>query len=149
MTLTDKQKTNWKRKIRSFLQPRLSSMKNRCNSIKSCGYAYYGGKGVKCLIEMDELEFLWHRDNGASLKRPSIDRIDSNGNYEIQNCRFIELSENVKRREFPNRVPKRKFVVVRMTKKTYQSIKESAYKSMKNMTQYILSLHEQNIKRGK
>ncbi len=24
------------------------------------------------------------------------DRINHNGNYEVQNCRFIEMSENIK-----------------------------------------------------
>ena len=28
------------------------------------------------------------------MDRPSIDRIDPKGNYELSNCRFIELREN-------------------------------------------------------
>jgi len=30
------------------------------------------------------------------MKRPSIDRINSNGNYSLVNCRFIELSANAR-----------------------------------------------------
>lgn len=40
---------------------------------------------------------LWERDRAWLLKRPSIDRIDPDGHYEVRNCRFIELSENSRR----------------------------------------------------
>ena len=31
------------------------------------------------------------------MKRPSIDRIDSKGHYTLENCRYMELRDNVKR----------------------------------------------------
>ena len=32
------------------------------------------------------------------MKKPSIDRIDNDGNYKFINCQFIDMSENSKKR---------------------------------------------------
>lgn len=68
-------------------------IKARCSWKES---PYYK-KGIKCLITISELQDLWDRDKGWLLKRPSIDRIDTKGHYEVSNCRFIELSENCRK----------------------------------------------------
>lgn len=69
-----------------------SGIKARCNNKNN----KYFKRGIKCLITSDELKALWFRDKGFLLERPSIDRIDNNGNYEFSNCRYIELSENAR-----------------------------------------------------
>lgn len=56
----------------------------------------YVRKGIKFLMTQEDFKFLWFRDKGYSLSRPSIDRIDCNGNYVLNNCRFIELIQNIK-----------------------------------------------------
>lgn len=56
----------------------------------------YGGRGIKCLITVDELKELWFRDKAYRMKRPSIDRIDNDGHYEKSNCRYLELEVNGK-----------------------------------------------------
>ena len=71
--------------------------KQRCNNENSTGYKYYGGKGVKFLITAKEVKHLWDLYNAKDMRKPSIDRIDSNGDYTLDNCRFIELSENIGR----------------------------------------------------
>lgn len=76
---------------------KLNSARKRCDNPKTVGYKYYGAKGIKCTLTIKEAEFLWFRDNAYSLERPSIDRIDSKKGYCLENCRFIELSENVRR----------------------------------------------------
>ena len=67
----------------------------RCNSKPAINYSRYGAVGIKCLITSEELKFLWNRDNAGDMKKPSIDRINSKGNYTLKNCRYIEHSENV------------------------------------------------------
>lgn len=74
----------------------LATIRHRCESPKHKSFRWYGGKGIKNFLILVDLRFLWDRDNADSMKRPSIDRIDTNGHYERDNCRFIELSENLK-----------------------------------------------------
>lgn len=79
---------------RAFLT--LQAIRRRCNAPQSHRYHRYGGRGIKCLITRQELERLVVRDDALSMKEPTIDRIDNNGNYEFKNCRFIERTENKK-----------------------------------------------------
>ena len=67
---------------------------NRCNTKTTNGYQRYGGRGIKCLISTPEVKELWIRDGADKMKRPSLDRIDHDGNYAFDNCRFIEMSLN-------------------------------------------------------
>lgn len=73
------------------------NIKLRCNNPKDISYKNYGNRGIQCQITEDEIKFLWFRDKAYLMKKPSIDRIDNDGNYCLENCRFIELSNNVRR----------------------------------------------------
>ena len=70
------------------------NMKSRCGNPKDKKYKYYGGKGIKIKMTRIDLSFLWERDGANKMKQPSIDRMDSMGDYELKNCRFIEMQEN-------------------------------------------------------
>ena len=70
----------------------------RCSNPSHSSFKNYGGKGVKNYLTEEDLKRLWKRDKGHLLKHPSIDRIDSDGDYSYENCRFIELKENVLRK---------------------------------------------------
>jgi hypothetical protein len=83
------QKTPWKRIH--------SRIKQRCSNQKHKDYKWYGKKGIKCLITKEEIKEIWFRDKAFEMERPSIDRINNDGDYCIENCRLIELSENVSR----------------------------------------------------
>lgn len=75
----------------------LAFIKARCEHPKQPAYKYYGGKGIKNFLTNKDLEMMWHRDKAYEMKRPSIDRIDSKGDYTIENCRYLEISENARR----------------------------------------------------
>jgi len=66
----------------------------RCNYPNTVYYKYYGGKGIKNEMSILQLSELWKRDKAASMKSPSISRIDHNKNYCIENCEFIELKDH-------------------------------------------------------
>jgi len=70
----------------------------RCTNPKNRCYEAYGGRGIKNYLTCKDLEYLWFRDKAYLMKKPSIDRIDSDGHYTLENCRYMELSENLKRR---------------------------------------------------
>jgi hypothetical protein len=72
----------------------------RCENKKYACYDFYGGRGIKFLMTVDDFRDLWFENKAWLLKRPSIDRIDNNGDYVKSNCRFIEQSENLKRGNF-------------------------------------------------
>jgi hypothetical protein len=71
-----------------------NKINSRCNESIDIKRSYYFRKGIKNNITKDELKFLWFRDKAYLLKEPSIDRIDNNGNYELKNCRYIEMTLN-------------------------------------------------------
>lgn len=70
------------------------SMHERCEREKHVHYKDYGGRGISVCDEWSEyLPFAtWARSNGYSDKL-SIDRIDTNGNYEPNNCRWVTVKE--------------------------------------------------------
>ena len=75
----------------------LKSIKTRCNKPNSENYKWYGGRGIKCLITEEELKFLWFRDKAYLMNKPSIDRKENDGHYELGNCEFIEMDINLKK----------------------------------------------------
>lgn len=69
-----------------------NNIKHRCNNIKNIGYKNYGGRGVQiCNLWLNDFyEFKkWSMSNGY-VKGLQIDRINNNGNYEPNNCRYVE-----------------------------------------------------------
>lgn len=72
----------------------MRGIRQRCENPNFKQYKDYGGRGIKCLITVEEIKQLWFRDKAYNMVKPSIDREDNDGNYELSNCQFIELEEN-------------------------------------------------------
>ena len=89
------------RKVASLLEKDMEKpwLKTYERAYSRCTYkdnAYYK-RGIKFYMTKDDFKELWFRDKAYLLKRPSIDRIDTNGHYIKENCRYIELHENLHR----------------------------------------------------
>ncbi|GAG78454.1 unnamed protein product, partial [marine sediment metagenome] len=65
-----------------------------CLNKKAINYKYYGGKGIKFKLTMPDVMDLWIRDNAEDMKKPSLDRVNSDKDYSFDNCRFMEHTEN-------------------------------------------------------
>ncbi len=80
----------------------LKLIKQRCDDPNHSAYKYYGRKGIKYSITYEELKKLWFRDKAYLLKKPSIDRKNSDKDYIFDNCQFIELNINCVKRNMKN-----------------------------------------------
>ena len=107
----NKEILNNKKKLDRIIFPwkrTLESIKQRCDNPNNNKYYRYGGRGIRCLITEDELKTLWFRDKAYFMEKPSIDREENDGNYEFDNCQYMELSENSKKRHNKSTAIKRK-----------------------------------------
>jgi len=83
-----------------------NSVRQRCNNKNSIGYKYYGGRGIRNELTLEDVQLLFLKDGGFGMLKPNIHRIDSNKNYSLKNCRFIEALEHTIHHSKPRREEK-------------------------------------------
>jgi len=94
------------------------SIIQRCKDDSNPNYHNYGGRGIKCEWKSLE-EFKKDMEDSYKLhteifgaKKTQIDRINNDGNYCKQNCRWVTPKENVRNRRcsvFINGIPQAEF----------------------------------------
>lgn len=69
----------------------------RCNEENHKSFKSHGALGIKCIIQMHEVQFLYFRDKAYLMVKPSLERIRPAGNYSLPNCKFMEFIDNCQR----------------------------------------------------
>ena len=80
-----------RRRLASIYQ----GMKQRCYNTNRPNYKYYGGRGIVICDEwLNSFQafFDWAMANGYQ-ENLTIDRVNTDGNYEPQNCRWVSFKE--------------------------------------------------------
>lgn len=75
------------------LYGRWNAMKQRCFNETNPKYPRYGGRGITIADEWQDFHVFesWAKENGYQ-KELTLDRINTDGNYEPSNCRWVNQS---------------------------------------------------------
>jgi hypothetical protein len=90
-------------------------IKKRCNSLTDKSYCHYGGRGISYDPKWESFmgfkedmyfEYLYTIKQ-LKIRKPSIERINVNGNYNRINCTFIKFSD-----QWHNKTSNRRFKAI-------------------------------------
>jgi hypothetical protein len=74
-------------------------MIDRCENPRNSAWHRYGGRGISVCADWHSIQIFtdWALANGYR-RDLEIDRIDNDGTYEPNNCRFVTHAENMRNR---------------------------------------------------
>jgi len=77
----------------SFTRPHRAyqNMRKRCDNPNNKSYKDYGGRGITYCDEWKTFEGFWNDMQEGYVDNLSLDRIDYNGNYCKENCRWVDM----------------------------------------------------------
>ena len=81
-----------------------SDMRERCNNPKDKSYPYYGGRGIKVDPRWEDFETFYNDMIDGYEPGLQLDRIDTDGDYELGNCHWATRTENMRNKRNTIRV---------------------------------------------
>lgn len=88
-------KLKWKNPTSTKTYYAWRNMKSRCYDKNHVAYHNYGGRGITVCDEWRDDYDAFVRDMGWSAQGLSLDRIDSDGNYCKENCKWSTIKEQL------------------------------------------------------
>ena len=99
-------KTKWKTPDEKYASDVFRDMKKRCYNPKNSEYYCYGGKGIRICDDWlhDRSKFVsWAVSNGCH-RGLEIDRVNNDGPYSPNNCRFVSRTINANNKSTNRRI---------------------------------------------